>query len=97
MVVGKIMGRRETKTQGSEIAREIYPLSGHSLRHPNSCPAGDIGRQSYPERVVDGLEGFLLQLEISGGEPNAIVPFFNAKFLTGETRQARQRLAPLYS
>jgi hypothetical protein len=30
--VGKIMGRKETKAQASEIAREIYPLSGHSLR-----------------------------------------------------------------
>jgi len=69
---------------------------GHSLRHLNSCPAGDIGRQSCPERVVDGLEGLLLQLEIAGREPNAIVAFFKAEFLTGETRQARQRLA-LYS
>jgi hypothetical protein len=26
------MGRREIKTQASEIASESYPLSGHSLR-----------------------------------------------------------------
>jgi hypothetical protein len=44
-----------------------------------------------------GWKVFLLQLEIAGGEPNAIVAFFNTEFLTGETRQARQQLAPLYS
>jgi hypothetical protein len=46
LVVGKIMGRRETKTQAFEIARETYPLSGHSLRHrivravPSNCQRG---------------------------------------------------------
>jgi hypothetical protein len=34
---------------------------------------------------------------MAGRVPNAIVAFCKAEFLTGETRQARQQLAPLYS
>ena len=51
--------------------------------------------------VVDGLQGFLFQVDISeivvheGGEQNAVANFFDTEFSTGEIQKARQRLALL--
>jgi hypothetical protein len=62
-----------------------------------NCPARRGREQTVPKtwvttsyRVVDGLQGFLLQLEVSqiivpkADEPNAVVDFLDAELLSGE-------------
>jgi hypothetical protein len=49
-----------------------------------------MGDNLVPNGVVEGLQGFLLQVEVSqiivheADEPNAVVDFHDAEFLTGE-------------
>ena len=63
----------------------------------NNVRPGDMGNGTYlrhgsqprAERVVEGLQGFLLQVEVSkiimheADEPNAFVDLLDAEFLTG--------------
>src|SRR5580692_3924189 len=56
------------------------------------CRTGDIGNGRRAERVVEGLQGLLLQVEVSqivmheADEPNALVDFLDAKLLACQHR-----------
>jgi hypothetical protein len=49
-----------------------------------------MGDNLVPNGFVEGLQGFLLQVEVTeiivheAGEPNAVVDFLDAKFLAGQ-------------
>jgi hypothetical protein len=49
-----------------------------------------MGDNLVPNGVVEGLQGFLLQIEVSqivvheADEPNAVVDLFDAKLLSGQ-------------
>jgi hypothetical protein len=76
----------------------LFILGGHPIRHPPRVRTGDIGNGTYlrrgwhpwAERVVRGLQGFLLQIdeaEIVAHEtddPNTVVDLLDAEALTGE-------------
>ena len=54
------------------------------------CRTGDIGDRPRTKRVVEGLQGLLLQVEVSqvvvheADEPNAVVDFLDAELLAGQ-------------
>jgi hypothetical protein len=59
-------------------------------RSQRRCHTGDIGDGRLAEWVVEGLQGLLLQVEVSqivvheAGEPNAVIDFLDAELLAGQ-------------
>ena len=65
-------------------------MSKTASRSERRCRTGDIGDGLRAEWVIEGLQGLLLQVEVSqivvheADEPNALVDFLDAELLSGQ-------------
>src|SRR5215468_12011594 len=84
---------RASGVDGESAAKQLTSMPRmrkSASRSERRRRTGDIGNGLHAEWVVEGLQGLLLQVEVSeivmheADEPNAVVDFLDAELLAGQ-------------